>query len=134
MAQVQKEADVVNATNQLLKDEFFALQVIYDAINAKYMQADSERAELIDRLKELKEHEIAMVNDFNDKEQRLQMERLRLDLEEASKPNPALDAKALERKGSGTEEGCSGMGAQPWAEHYGDFLPESCKIKFVSAH
>uniref|UniRef100_A0A915D7K1 Autophagy-related protein 16 domain-containing protein n=1 Tax=Ditylenchus dipsaci TaxID=166011 RepID=A0A915D7K1_9BILA len=93
-------------TNQLMYDELIAQQTIYNAINQKFLKADEERNELIDRLKELKEREIGRLNEFNDSEQQRHLEKLRSALEDAAKPNPSLDPKALAVVDDCTATGC----------------------------
>jgi len=81
-------------------------------------------------MKEMKEHEINVINALNDKEQQRQADKIRTALEEASRPNPALDARAMELLGLG-EPGQSSSTQQPtMIEHYGDIVPESCRVKF----
>ncbi|KAH7702653.1 Autophagy-related protein 16-1 [Aphelenchoides avenae] len=114
------------ADNQLIKDELLALHAMYDALNTKYLVCDEERNQLIDRLKEMKEHEVAVINEFNEKEQERQRQRLCAAIEEAAKPNPVADAKAFEMIGLDGALSSVDFGV----EHFDDVIPERCALKF----
>lgn len=43
--------------------------MLYNGVNEKFIVADQERTDLITRMKEMKEREISLLNEFNDKEQ-----------------------------------------------------------------
>ncbi|KAI1721995.1 autophagy protein 16 (ATG16) domain-containing protein [Ditylenchus destructor] len=126
LSEAEKVTNDTLESNQIIRDELLAQQTMYNAIEEKYIVADRERSELINRLKEMKEREIGLVNEFNDHEQHRHLERLRSALEDAAKPNPVLDPKALELvvDDAGSSQAAFG------AEHFCDILPERCKIKF----
>ncbi len=82
----------------------------------------------------MKEREISALNELNDKEQKRQVDRIRSALEEACRPDPALDARAMELLGMTAEaSGSNQLAPSGMVEHYGDIVPEMCRIKFVSA-
>uniref|UniRef100_A0A914R6D4 Uncharacterized protein n=1 Tax=Parascaris equorum TaxID=6256 RepID=A0A914R6D4_PAREQ len=66
----QKVAIIAKLTesNQLLKDEFFALQASYTSIEERCRRAEEERNDLIERLKDLKEKQIRFFNEQNERE------------------------------------------------------------------
>lgn len=134
LARTKEEMEQLKADNRTLFDEHIALQAAYSAVEEKYSQADKERAELINRMKELKEREITLVNEMNEREQQLNLQKLQCDLAEASKPNPVLDAKAFEVLAA--DEKCmadvseDSAFAQERFQSFGDIIPDRCRIKF----
>ncbi|KAL3116025.1 hypothetical protein niasHT_007325 [Heterodera trifolii] len=124
----------ISEDRQCLLDEHIALQTAYHSMEEKYVKTDQERAELIVRLKELKEKEISLVNEMNEREMQIQHQKLQSQLAEASRPNLALDAKAYEMV---TMDGFSdvpsnssiGCGRERFLS-CGDVIPERCSAKF----
>ncbi|KAI3409788.1 Rho GTPase-activating protein syde2 [Globodera pallida] len=96
LERVTGEIRQIKEDRQCLLDEHIALQTAYHSMEEKYVRTDQERAELIIRLKELKEKEISLVNDMNEREMQLQHQKIQSQLAEASRPNLLLDAKAYE--------------------------------------
>ncbi|KAF7632547.1 hypothetical protein Mgra_00008062 [Meloidogyne graminicola] len=144
LARIKEEMAQLKQDNRTLFDEHIALQAAYSAVEENFIRADKERAELIGRMKELKEREITLVNEMNEREQQLSLQKLQCDLAEASKPNPVLDAKAFcsvlnihdsfevlaaDEKTMADTSGDSTVG-QERLQSFGDIIPDRCKIKF----
>lgn len=129
---VNEQARQLRKDNRCLLDEHIALQAAYSSIEEKFVQADRERSEMICRMKELKEREISLVNEMNEREQQLQLQRIRCELAEASKPNPMLDAKAYELIDATEAADATGssVGARERLQSFGDVIPDRCRFKF----
>uniref|UniRef100_A0A914HC98 Uncharacterized protein n=1 Tax=Globodera rostochiensis TaxID=31243 RepID=A0A914HC98_GLORO len=133
--EVTGEIRQIKEDRQCLLDEHIALQTAYHSMEEKYVRTDQERAELILRLKELKEKEISLVNDMNEREMQLQHQKIQSQLAEASRPNLLLDAKAYEMI---TLDGFADLaaassdvdGGRNRIPSYGDVIPERCVAKF----
>uniref|UniRef100_A0A183BPZ3 WD_REPEATS_REGION domain-containing protein n=1 Tax=Globodera pallida TaxID=36090 RepID=A0A183BPZ3_GLOPA len=135
LERVTGEIRQIKEDRQCLLDEHIALQTAYHSMEEKYVRTDQERAELIIRLKELKEKEISLVNDMNEREMQLQHQKIQSQLAEASRPNLLLDAKAYEMV---TLDGFADLaatssdvdGGRNRIPSYGDVIPERCVAKF----
>ncbi|VBB29911.1 unnamed protein product [Acanthocheilonema viteae] len=81
----EEELAALEETNTLLKDEHFALQAraSYDSIENKYREAQEERNNLVERIKDLKEKEVQWFNEQNEREQEERRRRLAVDIESA---------------------------------------------------
>uniref|UniRef100_A0A914EFW3 WD_REPEATS_REGION domain-containing protein n=1 Tax=Acrobeloides nanus TaxID=290746 RepID=A0A914EFW3_9BILA len=99
------------------------------------MLADEERQTLINRVKEMKEHEIHFINELNDREEERQRQRLQSALEDAVKMiPPVLDQKApFSETDLALEDSFEVLGQEVAAspmDHWEDVIPERCKMKF----
>ncbi len=80
--------------HQLVKDEHQALQIAFNGLQLKFLTLDREHVELVNRWVSLKEKEVEMMNDENEKALKLQREKRRKELEDAANeiqvdPNPS---------------------------------------------
>lgn len=73
----------IEATNQLLKDEYQTLQLALSSAERKLLEAQKENDQLVAQIMEFKERDVLRLNQENDKAMRLQQERIKKQLEEA---------------------------------------------------
>ena len=73
----------LEATNQLLKDEYQTLQLALSSAERKLVEAQKENDTLLSKIMEFKERDVLRLNQENDKAMKLQQERIQKQLEEA---------------------------------------------------
>ncbi len=88
---LQSKISELEATNQLLKDEYTTLQLSLSSSERKLVEAQKENDQLVAQIMEFKEKDVARLNQENDMAMKLQQERIRQQLAEA----------VLEAKGGG---------------------------------
>ncbi len=79
----------LEATNQLLKDEYQALQLTLSGFEQKLLAAQKENDRLIAQVMEYKERDVAKLNRENDEYVRKRQESVKRQLEEAALENKA---------------------------------------------
>nr|QCC87394.1 autophagy protein ATG16 [Bursaphelenchus xylophilus] len=114
------ELQELKTTNELLNDELLALNMETQSLNKKFVDADQERVVLINKIKELKEKEIEYMNEFNDKEHQIRLQRLRSEIDDATKPSSQNSSRRSSRKYSETFSTTSTF----------DSIPSRCEYKF----
>nr|CRZ24374.1 Bm4834 [Brugia malayi] len=117
----EEELAALEEANTLLKDEHFALQASYNSIENKYREAQEERNNLVDRIKDLKEKEVQWFNEQNEREQEERRRRLAADIESA-----LIMSHNNEDKTYGFEIINS---ANQVLDYRGDVIPNHCKTK-----
>ncbi|VDO24760.1 unnamed protein product [Brugia timori] len=125
----EEELAALEEANTLLKDEHFALQACiliillasYNSIENKYREAQEERNNLVDRIKDLKEKEVQWFNEQNEREQEERRRRLAADIESA-----LIMSHNNEDKTYGFEIINS---ANQVLDYRGDVIPNHCKTK-----
>ncbi|CAD5218388.1 unnamed protein product [Bursaphelenchus okinawaensis] len=113
------ELEEYKRVNALLNDELLATHIQVKSLNTKFVNADQERVVLLNKIKELKEKEIEYMNEFNDKEHQIRLQRLRSEIDEATKPSSQSSSRRNSRKYSET----SSISAF-------DSIPTKCEFKF----
>ncbi len=79
-------------TDQLLKDEYHALQLVLSTADKKLVAAQKENDQLVEQIKQFKEIDVARMNRENEEFQRRKQESVQRELEEAAKENrPVAD-------------------------------------------
>lgn len=73
----------LEATNQLLKDEYQTLQLVLTSAEEKLVQAQQENNTLLAQVMEYKDRDVRILNSENEKAMKLQQERIKQQLEEA---------------------------------------------------
>uniref|UniRef100_A0A0R3RZ08 WD_REPEATS_REGION domain-containing protein n=1 Tax=Elaeophora elaphi TaxID=1147741 RepID=A0A0R3RZ08_9BILA len=117
----EEELAALVEANTLLKDEHFALQASYNSIENKYREAQEERNNLVERIKELKEKEVQWFNEQNEREQEQRRRRLAMDIESALNMSHNNEDKTY-----GFEIISS---ANQVVDYRGDMIPAHCKAK-----
>merc|ERR1711962_920131 len=80
---LQSAMNELEATNQLLKDEYQTLQLALTSAEQKLIETQKENNQLVAQIMEFKERDVLRLNQENDKTMRLQQERIKKQLEEA---------------------------------------------------
>ena len=70
----------LEATNQLLKDEYQTLQLALTSAEQKLVEVQKENNTLVTQIIEFKERDVLRLNQENDKAMRLQQERIKKQL------------------------------------------------------
>jgi len=73
----------LEATNQLLKDEYQTLQLTLNSAEQKLVEVQKENSQLVGQIMEFKDRDVLRLNQENDRAMRLQQERIKKQLEEA---------------------------------------------------
>ncbi len=84
MERTKSKLGELEATNQLLKDEYQALQLTLTGYEQKLLKAQKENDQLINQLMEYKERDVALLNRENDEYVRKRRESVKRQLEEAA--------------------------------------------------
>ena len=73
----------LEATNQLLKDEYQTLQLTLNSAEQKLVEVQKENSQLVGQIMEFKDRDVLRLNQENDRAMRVQQERIKKQLEEA---------------------------------------------------
>lgn len=115
----------LSESNQLLKDEFFALQASYLSLEKKCRDTEEERNVLVERVKSLREEQINFLNEQNEREERERQRSMQSKITEAIQSFPATSDDFR-------FEIIDAVKGQAAAECVGDLLPTKCNSKFES--
>ena len=124
----------VEATNQLLKDEYQALQLALSTAERKLLESQKENDILVNQIMEFKERDVLRLNQENDKALKMQQERIKQQLEEAvaetkgSSSSPSLRSFNFFRLGQDQES--PGRQSLDSAICHSVRMPTRCFLKF----
>ena len=125
----------VEATNQLLKDEYQTLQLALSTAERKLLESQKENDQLVNQIMEFKERDVLRLNQENDKALKMQQERIKQQLEEAvaetkgsSGSSPSLRSFNFFRLGQDQES--PGRQSLDSAICHSVRMPTRCFLKF----
>uniref|UniRef100_A0AC34R2K0 Autophagy-related protein 16 domain-containing protein n=1 Tax=Panagrolaimus sp. JU765 TaxID=591449 RepID=A0AC34R2K0_9BILA len=107
----------------LINDELLALHANCESLQKKYIEADQERNQLIERLKDYKMQEIEMINRSNEAENERVMKKITEQLSDASMQLPPLDSNTFEMLSP------DGLSEVVFTDNLVDLVPSWCRQK-----
>ena len=90
LSRARAQIHELEATSQLLKDEYQTLQLALTTAERKLVEAQKDNDRLVAQLIELKEKDVARMNQENDDFARIKQEEVRRQLEEAARENKTV--------------------------------------------
>jgi len=107
----------------LISDELLALHTTCNSLEKRYIEADEERNQLIERLKNYKMQEIDLINQANEAESEKQLKRIVEQLGDAAMQLPPMENFEM-LSPDGLLEGV-------YTENFVDIVPTHCRQKFT---